>query len=82
VRSSHLRPESDDIVHVVLPSNGLPVGKNLLSLCILLGPLRVGGERTLVDMGGNVASDTRIDVFKPRAPYIAVLFDDGEIDPR
>jgi len=49
----------------MLLSYTLPVIANLGALGVLLAPLRVRRKCGLVDVRGNITSDTWIDVFKP-----------------
>lgn len=66
VAASHLLVEARLIVNIILPSQARPVSLNLLTLGKSFRPLRVGFKAGLIDVGGNITSNARVDVLEPR----------------
>lgn len=65
VGSQDLSLQPDCRVDVMLLGHALPVIADLWALGVLFAPSRVRGERGLVDVCGDITSDTWIDVFIP-----------------
>jgi hypothetical protein len=68
----HLDSKLDLVVDTVFLCDSLPVSKDLRALSVLLGPLGVGREAGLVDIGWYITAHPRISVLKPGAPLVCV----------
>ena len=73
-------PQLEILIDIVFMCNALPVLQNLCSLGIFFGPICLGLEGRLVDIGGDVAAYSGVDVLVPCPSNIGVLIKDLQFD--